>query len=200
MPVDNYLFLELEDDIQAARASWLAEMFAARDQAASRPKPPKPPELHITPEKKREVRETFHLWTAQQRGTLRPSDPVQAFLDAQAEADRQAYARATNLGTAPRGMLPRTQVAHSSGLPAWTKDVTSLWFYPDTGTLCPPGDRPQSMGTRPAMWNNMPFTPPFELKLELDDAALEGILGCVIWRPGECRLLPSPDSPLPEVQ
>ena len=96
-------------------------------------------------------------------------------------------------------MLPDTQWSCRSGLPAWTRDVNQLDFYAENGELCPPGDRPQRMGNRSAMWNGSPFTPPFSLKADLDEEAIDAVLARQIWRPGERREW-DPGTPLPEVQ
>ena len=76
--------------------------------------------------------------------------------------------------------------------------MNSLWFFCETGSLCPPGDRPQPVGNRPAMWGSVIFTPPFELKADLSPEAAKVIVDRQIWRPGERREW-DPGTPLPEV-
>ncbi len=172
-------------------------MFAARDAAQQAPKPPEP-WRHLTDAVKTLVKGTFSKWAAYRKGTLEPPDRVRALVEAQREYDRKQFARATNAGTAFRGMSPETPVAHTSGLPEWVRYASTLYFHHENGQLCPPGDWPAPLGNRPAMWYGKPSTRPFELKGNLDAEALDFELGCAIWRPGESRLLPSPDSPLPE--
>jgi hypothetical protein len=197
VPIDNYLLIDQEDEIRAAAARQREEMFAARAQAQLAPRPPEP-WRHLSDATKAEVKATFAKWTAYQRGELGPPNHIQSLIDAQREADRQAYTRATNMGVAPRGMVPDTPVFHRSGLPEWARDVTtSLFFFPENGTLCPPGDWPTGVGGRPAMWNGSPFTRPFELPATWDQSRADFDLGRIVWRPGEHRWLVSPDAELP---
>jgi hypothetical protein len=197
MPIDNYLLIEQEDEIRAAAAQQRQEMFAARARAMMAPRPPEPWRWMVEQHKAASLG-TWARYVAVRKGTLAPSDHIATLVAAQREHDRRAYAMATNMGVAPRGMLPDTQVAHTSGLPSWTTEVNSLWFFCETGSLCPPGDRPQPVGNRPAMWGSVIFPPPFELKADLSPEAAKVIVDRQIWRPGERREW-DPGTPLPEV-